>query len=446
MSLYGYKRATTPNIDKFFKNSFIFKNAYAPASLTHTDSISLFFSLAPNTHRAFRRSRIQRTEEFLKNYKSLATLLNEKGYVTSAFVSDEDYEYGWGIGKTFQSFFDRSSYSDYGIFFKPQTYSVGTKQLVPVANKWLEKNKDKKFFLFLQGYDMHCPYGPNSEFSNLFQSPHSSSIPFETECFMNIDEFKKRSVNGKNLTTLQSFFAYRDKSSKEYSFTDDDLSYLVSRYDAELRKADMYLGVLFEQISKLNLTKNTLIVFMADHGDNLGENNFFMKSSPTLKGNLHNANLNFPLVIKIPGKKSSNKMQEQIVQTIDIAPTILDILEIPTFNKMQGKSLKPSLGNSTEVNDYAYGFSMRFNLAKYREHATSYNELEYVQNHQWKLGRSRNYNLPDKKFKKEEYVLYNLVTDPDEKNNLISKNIIEKEKLLNVLSERNKFYTRDQRK
>lgn len=421
MSLYGYKRETTPNLKKFFNESFVYKNAFAPASLTHTDSISLFFSLSTNNHQAFRRGRILESGTYLEKFPTLASVLGKNGYDTMAFVSDEDYEYNWGIGKTFKTYFDRSMYPEYGIRFSPQSYSVGTKQLVPIANKWLEKNKNKKFFLFLQAYDMHCPYGPNEEFKHLFQSPHSNAIPFDSECFMNLHPLKLSKQNGKTGYKLQSFFAYRNQNFQEFFFTKEDLEYLKSRYDAELRKADFYLGSFFEQISKLGLEKNTLIVFMADHGDNLGENNFFMKSSPEGLGNLHSANLNMPLAFKIPGIRNNKKFQNQLIQTIDIAPTILDILTIAPPKEFQGKSFKNNILGDTDINDFLYGFSLRFELEKYGEEATAYYEHDYLIDHNFKYQRSKKYSMKNRELKSEEYYLFDRTKDPEELKNILNK-------------------------
>lgn len=441
MSLYGYKRETTPNINRFFKNSYIFKNAFAPGSLTFTDSISLFFSLSPNIHRAFKRARYEQAAHLLQGYTSLATIFGNNGYTTSAFVADEDYQYGWGIGRTFQSFFDRSSYADNGISFKPMTFSVGTEQLVPLVNRWLDNNKKKKFFLFLQAYDMHCPYGPNGEFSKLYQSPHSSKIPFETECFMNKEEFKEFKIKNKPYVKLQSFFAFRNQSELTYLFDKQDIEFLKSRYDAELTKADHNLGSLFNQIEKLKLDKNTVIIFMADHGDNLGENNFFMKSSPTQKGNLHNANLNYPLIFKIPQRKSKDKFKEQLIQTIDIAPTILDTVGLKSDPKMQGKSFKACFDNSKEINDYVYGYSIRYDVEKVGTFSKTFFEHETLQNHEWKLNFSSQFSNETNKLIKTEYALYHLSKDPLEKINLANSLKSKKEELEKIIQLKRNLYS-----
>jgi hypothetical protein len=91
MSYYGYPVNTTPNVDEFFKKSFYFERAIAPASLTFSDAISFFYSLQTNKHKFYNRSDRDRVIAKLKNSDSLTKILEKNGYSTAAFVSDEDY-------------------------------------------------------------------------------------------------------------------------------------------------------------------------------------------------------------------------------------------------------------------------------------------------------------------------------------------------------------------
>lgn len=439
MSLYGYKRDTTPTINKFFEKSYLFENAIAPASLTYTDAVSLFFSLSPQIHRAYVRAKKEYTSETLKKYSSLADVLKQNGYSTAAFVSDEDYEYGWGIGRTFNYYFDRSYYADYGIKFKPFTYTVGTKQLVPLAAKWLDENKKKKKFLFLQAYDMHCPFTPYGKFNLLYDSPHSKTIPFTEECFMARDKLQAQKKDGKDKFLLKSFFAFLDKKEKKYWFEKQDLDYLISRYDAELNQADENLSPLFNKIKELGLDKNSIIVFLSEHGDYMGENGYFFKTSPVALGNLHNVNLNFPLAIKMPdvGKK---EVKTQMIQTIDLAPSFLDLLGIKPPSQMQGKSFKNSLKSELEINDYAYSNFNRVDYAELKHSANSIYHLEAIQNKKWKLEYSAHYTFPGKKFIEENYFLYDLQNDPNELSNVSNKFTDIYKTMKNVLESKRLFY------
>ncbi|MFA6238500.1 MAG: sulfatase-like hydrolase/transferase [Bacteriovorax sp.] len=445
MSMYGYKRDTTPNINKFFQDSYIFNNAFAPATLTSTDAVTLFFSLSPNVHKTFFRRHKAQSLDLLLKYTSLAEMLTKNGYKTAAFVSDEDYDFNWGVGRTFQYYFDRSYYADYGIVFKPFTYTVGTKQLVPLVSNWLSGHQKEKKFLFLQAYDMHCPYTPRDQFAKLYDSPHSPSIPFSDECFMAKDKMKEIMVNGKKKYVLNSFFTFiNQRKKRQYYFSQQDIDYLISRYDAEFNQADFNLSPLFAKIKELKLDQNSIIVFLSEHGDYLGENGYFMKPASSAQGNLHNANLNFPLAIKIPRMKAKNKFQNQIIQTMDLTPTFLDLLGIKPDLKMQGKSFKNIIDTALEINDFAYGYSVRQNFSELDRSINSYLELDTIQNHEWKLNCSREFKLPSKKFMNEKYFLFNLKKDPEEKMEISKKESAVFKKLKTVLLEKRHHYSRVQ--
>lgn len=420
MSFYGYERKTTPNLERFFKESFVFHDVFVPATLTYTDAMSLFYSLSPQVHRAYVRAKKKFTHDTLKNYNSLADILGKNGYTTAAFVSDEDYDFDWGLGKTFQLYFDRSKYADYGISYKPFSYTVGTKQLVPIASDWIQKNSKKKMFMFLQAYDLHCPFSPEPDFNKLFQMPHSKDLPFDKECFMAKDAMKPLTKDGKTKFLMKSFFSYLDKSEKSYYFEKQDIDYLISRYDAELTQADHYLNGLFKKIEELKLDKNTIIVFLTEHGDYQGENGYFFKTSATPEGNLHNANMVIPMMIKVPGL-SKRQDQKQLIQLIDVAPSLLDMLSIKPDPRMQGKSFKAVLHTGNEINDYQYAFSVRFGFVKVEKSGNYIYELESLRDHKWKLNHSIQFEYPQRNFIEEKYYLFDLKNDPDEKHNVISK-------------------------
>jgi arylsulfatase A-like enzyme len=440
MSIYGYQRPTTPHIEKYFNNSFIFTNAIAPASLTFVDALSFFYSLNPIKHQIFSRRKIKKNFQRITRYDSLTSILKKEKYQTAAFVSEEDYNYDWGMSKGFDLYFDKTKYADYQIIYRPQNYNVGIKDLSQPAIDWINKNKKSKFFLFLQGFDMHCPYGPNENFSKLYFSNHNNQIPFETDCFMNRSPLKPIYKNGKEYYQLSSFLAFKLDLQKNYLFTKDDLKYLQSRYDAELTKTDFYLSKIFDHLTNLGLDKNTIVMFMSEHGDNLGENNYYMKSNTYAEGNLHNANLNFALMLKIPNQKSLQKYQHQIIQTIDIAPTLLDILNLPTSKTMQGKTFLPILNTSQEINDANYGYSIRYNIDSIEDFATTYNQLEVVQNHNWKFYQETLFdNNNDRKISTKKF-LFNLTKDPEEKKNLINSNYNELIFMNKLLESKAKYY------
>lgn len=435
LHLYGYKKNTTPNIDIFFKDSLKFNNAFAPASLTFTDSISLFYSLHPVKHNFMNRNDRDRVMPFIKQNKSLPKILKDNGYMTAAFVSDEDYSYENGIGDQFDYYFDKKYYESYGILFKPWQYNVGTKDLVKPAMKWLENNYQKKFFLFLQAYDVHCPYTPEKRFVDVkLEKMANPKIDFNS-CFITLDAVQSKTINNKKYFELYDWHEFLNKNQQgPVQFSQVDIDYLISRYDSEISQADFYLKELIEKIKDLNLMKNTIIVFMSEHGDYLGENGYFMKAAVTAEGNLHNSNLGFPFLIKHP---KINKMinYDHIFQLIDFSPTLLGMLGLDIPRKMQGKDYAEVVLKNEPMELFAFASASRKRDFLNNGIFTS----EAIQNKKWKLTRFEHLEF-NKKSLGVEYKLINLENDKAESFDQ-SKNEIEiKNQLIEKLDEKRSYY------
>ena len=408
MSFYGSYRSTTSNIDNFFKDSLIFTHAFAPASLTYTDAISFFYSLQPTAHKFYSRDDRDLSHEILKSYVGFPQVLKSAGYKTAAFVSDEDYNRSNNFGELFDYYFDRDLYRDYGITFYPWKYNIGTKDLVNPTINWLKQNKSEKFFLFFQAYDMHCPYTPMGKFKNLYQKEHNQKINWDT-CHITYSEAERIKKNNKIYYKLYNWMSFIKRVIDDGTlFEKRDLDHLTNLYDAELTNADDNLKPLFEEIEKLGLTKNTIIIFMSEHGDYLGEGGYFMKVAVTAKGNLHNANLNYPLMIRLP-KVNKPFLQKQLVQTIDLAPTILDLVGLKPDEKMQGRSFLNTLRNSRSFNDYAYSPAQRKRDFRFEGNFI----VQTIQNHEWKYDYYEHKDFNGKTLNIEES-LYHLPEDLEE--------------------------------
>jgi arylsulfatase A-like enzyme len=433
MSFYGSYRPTTSNIDNFFKNSLIFTHAFAPASLTYTDATSFFYSLMPSVHKYFSRDDFDLSQNILKSYIGFPHILKNAGYKTAAFVSDEDYN-RHNFANHFDLYFDRDYYRDYGITFQPWKYNIGTKDLVTPTINWLKNNKNEKFFLFIQAYDMHCPYTPVGKFKSLYQKDHNDKIKWDS-CYITYSEAEKIKKNNKTYYKLYEWFNFLKRfKDNGILFEKRDLDHLVDLYDAELTNADDNLKPLFDEIEKLGLTKNTVIVFMSEHGDYLGEGGYFMKVAVTAKGNLHNANLNYPLMIKLP---NSNKpfIQNQLIQTIDLAPTILDILGLNPSEKMQGKSFLYALGNNDSFNDFAYSTSERKRDFRFNGNFI----VQSLQNNEWKYDYYEHRDFSGRTLDYEES-LYHLSEDKDERYDVKEKYKEALENMRAAISSKRKYY------
>jgi arylsulfatase A-like enzyme/tetratricopeptide (TPR) repeat protein len=162
------------------------------------------------------------------------------------------------------------------------------------VEKWLPANKDKPFFCWVHFYDPHDPYEP--------PEPYAST-------------------------------------------------YASNRYDGEIAYMDRSVGQLLAKLDDLGLTDRTLVIVTGDHGEGLGEHD---ESTHAML--LYSTTLRVPLLMRVPG--GAQKRVPGIVQHIDLAPTILDLLGFPPSSAMQGSTLVPLVNGTETTRRAAYSESL----------------------------------------------------------------------------------------
>jgi choline-sulfatase len=420
LGIYGYSKNTTPNIDAFFKNSIIFNEAFAPASWTLPVIASLFSSEFPYSHGVM--DRYDGSGMLDDKVLTLAELLKEDGYKTAAFTGGGDHSSIFNFNQGFDVYQEGGGNG-------PRHYA-GINQSIFSAIDWLKNNKNDNFFLLLQGYDTHCPFTPKQPYDKMFDPDYEGGIDFSL-CLWTFEKVKPIYENDKKYWPLKSW--YSGDGIKDVNLTDNDVEHMVSLYDGEIAQADNTLKDFFTEIENFGLDKNTIIIFMSEHGDLFGEHGRFMRGGP-LRGTFYDQVLNFPLLIKHP--KIDNPIYvDSLVQTVDIMPTLLDIMNIkdPQAELRQGKSATFSIINQTDFNDQIYAAS-KFTPSNSNVYFSESSTVEVIRDNKWKLIKEKifknNENLIEdmmgnsnlKQETQDFYELYNIEDDPKEENNLYGTN------------------------
>lgn len=414
IGIYGYDRNTTPNIDKFFENSMVFGNAFAPASWTLPVAVSLFTSLFPDTHGVMDRV----GESMLSDGAlTLAEIFKQNGYKTAAFTGGGDYNKKFNHAQGFDTYFDE------GGIIGPISY-FGIEDSVPQAIDWLNKLKSKNnFFLFIQGFDTHCPFTPIEPFDKQFIGEEKSTVDYST-CLWTFGKTKKVYKDGIKYWPVKTMST--GGNIQEVLLTDEDVRYMISLYDGEIAQADNNLGSLFKIFEEKSLLQNTVFIFMAEHGDMLGEHGRFMRGGP-LRGTFYDPVINFPLIIKHP-KIDQLVRIDTLVQTVDLMPTLLEMFKLKDeeSEKRQGRSLLSGLSGNMETNEYVYAASAY--SAVDNKFFDGFSRVEVIRNKNWKLikenvapVKSKDKPSYDLSGNEESFELYNVLNDPEETNNLIDQ-------------------------
>jgi choline-sulfatase len=413
LGIYNHKQDMSPNIDSFFKESLIFNNAFAPSNWTFVNGVSMFTSLFPYSHKILKRG--YNYDSVNINY--LADVFRKNNYKTVGFTSDEDYNSQYTLSEGFDFYLDKSRYIDFNINHISGKFDVGAKQLVEPTINWVEENKNNKFFLFLQLFDLHCPHAPEKIFYEKRENNYNGNMDF-SKCFMTIESNPPIEKEGEFFWPVVKWdkYLFGPKSDAgNILLSQKDVSQLNFLYDSEIIQADYYLGEFFNKIKDLGLEKNTIIIFISEHGEMLGDKNFFNKALPVGTA-FSDKVLNIPFLLKHPKVKTQNKI-DGLVQLTDILPTVVSMLKLEDSDseKRQGKDISKLITKKQEINQYIFSGSERFLDNNYFSGITS---VEVIRDNEWKLVKETLLDISNFIEKKKSYNFYNIINDPDEKVDL----------------------------
>lgn len=424
LSVYGYAKNTASSISRLAKDGIIFTNAFTQGSRTIAAGLSLLTSLYPYTHGVFDQTYSK--DNLNSNAQSLTEILKEEGYKTAAFTGGGHYKRFYGFDKGFDAYEDSPDFTSFAI-------------PLPKAIDWLKQNKKSKFFLFLQSFDAHCPYVQPAPYDRMFDPTYVNkrNIDFSS-CYWSYKQIKNKregmmlrkvvddATQNKTGNTLQ---AWREN---EVCFEDEDIQHLIALYDGSIAYADSQIQRILDELSELQLNKNTIIVFLGDHGELLGENGRFMRGG-YLTGTYHDAVIHIPLIVKYPKMKVGKKV-DGLAQTIDIAPTLLESLNIKSYKYSQGKSLLPLIKTGEKINEYVYGGTSQYRKKSVFHYFTGINEVNFIRNNEWKLivEIMKDY---DNGTSSENYELYNIKSDPGQLKNILEDNYLVAEDLRSRLKQ-----------
>ena len=292
LSCYGYPRKTTPVKDEFIKNGVLFLNAFSQATTTSGSVPAIMTSLYPTATGVYK--------DMLLNdkYLTLAEILRSQGFVTASFAQNDNAGLCTGLHQGFSYLFNAGKI---GV----RARKMYSEQLY----QWIEHNRDRNFFLYLHLLDPHGQYDPPPPFDSWYrEAPLDKPLALRDRGQVDPDWVMTPTLEGRRLL-----------------------------YDGEIRYNDFWFGKFLERLKKQGLLENTLIIFIADHGEHLGEHDRWLHRPPAYIQVSH-----VPMIMVFPEEFPKNKKIIQPVQLIDLMPSILELSGIETNNFLiQGDSLIP---------------------------------------------------------------------------------------------------------
>jgi arylsulfatase A-like enzyme len=408
VSCYGYNKRTTPYLDDFALENFLFRHAFTTSTWTIPTHASMLSGLYLSQHRI---ENVKGDRRFNESIVTLPQALHERGYTTAAFSQNMLFspEYHFEDFDTFKTLDERLDVErltgrkrktgDLGnVFGKASKYMAKAKAPRRIFNSiydWIKADHDP-FFLMVNITNTHYPWAP--PLGLLLSEVGMKNL---------------KHLTNDNLVNLKPF----QYNSGNWETTETQRRMWRLLYDASIMHVDREVGRFLRKLQGWQGWNNTYIVVTADHGEMLGEYRNIVGHTLCLHDNI----LHVPMIIKVPHNSIGTEV-EGVVQTVDLYPTVLDWAGVTTEHIPPAQLKRASLTRAMAEPNIMDGLAFAE-----EDYTDSYNVMD---------GLLRvNPNMDENKYPKRQVAIrsathkyiwyddrpgefYNLVKDPDEGNNL----------------------------
>jgi arylsulfatase A-like enzyme len=325
---YGYDRPTTPAIDALALESIRFENAISQAGWTLPSHMSLMTSLMPSQHGV--------TQERALNpaIVTLAESLQNAGYTTAGFASWIYVSENYGFGQGFDEYRTLVDTRRLDVAGGGGAFPAG--RVVDAVQGWLSRRGDDPVFLFVHLFDPHMDYVPPGEYAEMFAEADPPSIDGRYETL-------KRYIRGLNESPA--------------SLSPRELHHVESLYDGEIRYVDSQIEELLASLDASLGLGNCHLILLSDHGEEFMDHGSIEGHGWTLYEEV----VHVPLLWRLPAKARGGGTVAAPVGLIDVAPTLLDYLQIDAPEAFRGKSRRTAM-EGDESPGYVLSENDRFNI------------------------------------------------------------------------------------
>jgi arylsulfatase A-like enzyme len=392
MGCYGYRRDTSPRMDRLAAEGALFKNAISSTSWTLPAHAALFTGLPDSVHGCLD------TDNKLADARlTLAERLKQHGYTTAGFFSGPYLHPVFGLGQGFDNYVDCTSYPDLNNTTAERTGTVDGRLIWDASHRditnptvyknvkaWIDAGHPAPFFLFIHLWDVHFDFIPPAPYDTLFDPDYRGSVTG--------DDFLNNPRINVNMPKR-------------------DLEHLVALYDGEIRWTDLAIERILNALDARGLLDDTIIALLADHGTE-----FFEHGLKAHRQTLYDEVIRIPLILWYPPKIQAGARIRQQAHITDVLPTVLDLAGFGPTDDCLGKSLVPALSGETIARDVPCVSELFCKGGRLTQAgAWAPEDTNFPITHQLRafreLGRKRIHDL-----NRDETLVFNLETDPAEQH------------------------------
>lgn len=462
----GNQDVITPNLDRLAREGAKFNNFYCASPVCSPARASIMTGMMPSAHGVYdwiRSGSLDKNKlgdiashyyfqdenkpiQYLAEYETYTDVLSRNNYdcrlsgkwhLGDSLSKQAGFTSWYTIGRGGCEYMNPDMVRDGKIFLEDKYITDliaddAIRNLNELAENYLENSKP--FYLSVHFTAPHTPWAKDQhpeEIWKLYENCEFTSTPalplhkWQIQTCEHVSEpgeafrdIVKRAEKGEKVDNdaLSEALKLLEKTEKERRN-------LLRGYYTAITAMDKRIGDILDRLDELNLSDNTLVIFMADNGMNLGQHGIWGKGNGTFPLNLYESSCKVPCLMRLANIIEAGQEINNICSQLDIFPSILDLCkcEANEVNKFRaGMSLLPLFNNK---NDDADNNSK---LSRPAVVVDEYGPNRMIRFENWKLVKRYPYG-PDE--------LYNLDLDPDEEKNLIHEKIYQEKRfeLENIL-------------
>ena len=325
LSVYGYARPTSPNVDRLASNGLLFKNAVSTSSWTLPSHASMLTGLYPHSHGA------EAEDNLGTGFRTLAEALAADGYTTAAFSANATFSRRRGFGRGFIHFEDdfqnlpsMSRETNFG--FRLEEILSGlhllddmpgrlrAEQINRSALRWIDASRGP-FFLVLNYYDVHDPYLPPEPYLHRY-------------------------------TKVRHPYKWYSEHWEQYeNLSREETRAEMDAYDGAINYVDVNIANLLTELQHRGLGENTLVVITSDHGEGFGDHGLMNHGNSLYRELTH-----VPLIVWGSERVPEGRVVREPISLTSLPATVLDLAG--SKQSLPGTSLS-ALWSGAPVSDKA---------------------------------------------------------------------------------------------
>ena len=385
LPMYGYGRQTAPNLTALSTTGVTVAHMYAPASATRPSIASIFSSLYPAVHKT------NHERDFLPDsVVTFAEILQSEGYQTFGVSGNPNVSPVFGFGQGFTAYHMSKPESVFRLtqmgsiledVLNKETMRFLTREKAEIKTvaaaitdftlHWVKSNFKGPAFFYVHYIDPHWPYNPPTPFDKAF------------------DYRRDPPLRAGLVDPLHLISKDRDRA---------QVAHTIDQYDGEILYNDQEIGRLLSGLKKLGILDNAIVIVTADHGEEFWEHNQSGHDKT-----LYEEVVQVPFIMSWPGQITTGSSYQEMVNLVDVMPTVLDLLAIKPPAGIQGFSFAKQITENLPANPERKFFAQQIN---------SQRSIEMVRHRRYKFIR----HLQGPRAGLEEF--YDLQRDPLERTNL----------------------------